>query len=194
QFSTRFDVVSSGLLDVISADILQGPNADTDKYLRAELFEMTVYGPGSFMKPHQNTSHADNIVGSLVVIFLTVHAGGLITVEYDGSTWTHNSAESFSMALSTSAPVLSYYALHGTDPVHATSPLHSGYRVSLTYHLSLFDHLPSRPAAQFTTRERLLATTLRTLIEDPAFLPGAAFLHSGSRMRTPYPRPRSKRT
>jgi hypothetical protein len=42
KFSPRLDVVSSGLLDVISKDILEGQNAD--KLLRAELSHLKVYG------------------------------------------------------------------------------------------------------------------------------------------------------
>jgi hypothetical protein len=44
KFATRFDVIASGLLDVISTDVLQGETADGNKFLRAELLGMNVYG------------------------------------------------------------------------------------------------------------------------------------------------------
>jgi hypothetical protein len=48
KLPTRFDVVgslvASGLLDVISTDVLQGENADGNKSLSAELSGMNIYG------------------------------------------------------------------------------------------------------------------------------------------------------
>jgi hypothetical protein len=44
KFAARLDVVASGLVDAISADILEGQDADGDKILRAELYKLNVYG------------------------------------------------------------------------------------------------------------------------------------------------------
>ncbi|KAJ7218735.1 hypothetical protein C8J57DRAFT_1394819 [Mycena rebaudengoi] len=60
-------------------------NTAADNCVRAEIYKLNVYGPGSFFKAHQDTPHRENMIGSLVVIFPTAHAGGALTLEHDGT-------------------------------------------------------------------------------------------------------------
>ncbi|KAJ6619588.1 hypothetical protein B0H10DRAFT_1155831 [Mycena sp. CBHHK59/15] len=92
KFAARLDMVAYGLVDAITPNIVQGQNADGDKVLRAELYRLNVYGPGSFFKAHKDALRGETMIGSLVVIFLTVHAGGVLTLEHGGTTWTFDSA------------------------------------------------------------------------------------------------------
>jgi hypothetical protein len=43
KFTTRLDVVATGLVNAISPNILQGQNTDSDKVLRVELYKLNVY-------------------------------------------------------------------------------------------------------------------------------------------------------
>lgn len=44
RFASRLDVVSSGLLDAITPDLLVGQSVDSDKVLKAEIYKLNVYG------------------------------------------------------------------------------------------------------------------------------------------------------
>ncbi|KAJ6550250.1 hypothetical protein B0H19DRAFT_1074112 [Mycena capillaripes] len=79
QFASRLDVVASGLLDAISPDILNGQDLGNERALRAELYKLNVYGPGSFFKGHKDTPRGETMISSLVVIFPTAHTGGALS-------------------------------------------------------------------------------------------------------------------
>ncbi|KAJ6533286.1 hypothetical protein DFH09DRAFT_1325786 [Mycena vulgaris] len=72
----RFDFVASGRLAAIAPDMLQGQNTDAGKVLRAEMYKLNVYGPGSFFNAHNDTPRSDTMIGSLVLVFPAAHSGG----------------------------------------------------------------------------------------------------------------------
>ncbi|KAJ7743271.1 hypothetical protein DFH07DRAFT_905141 [Mycena maculata] len=188
KFAARFDVVASGLIDNIGPDILQGQDADGNKKLRAEMYKLNVYGPGSFFKAHKDTPRGDNMIGSLVVVFPTSHTGGQLTLEHGGLNWTFDSAAE--LADPPRTPALAYAAFY-SDVTHAVEPVLTGHRVTLTYNLFLVDE-SIRPAAGHRTipaPERALEETLRTLLGDPAFLPAGGFLAYGLEHQYPMPPP-----
>ncbi|KAF7359634.1 Fe2OG dioxygenase domain-containing protein [Mycena venus] len=186
RFASRLDVVSSGLLDAISPDLLAGQSVDSDKVLRAELYKLNVYGPGSFFKAHRDTPRGEDMIGSLVVIFPTEHTGGELTLEHDGTNWTFDAAAKLSEAKSSSS--LAYIAFY-SDVTHAVEPVRTGYRVTLTYNLFLSDrtNLVVLGERIVPSPEQEFEEALRALLENPAFLPQGGFLAYGLSHQYPIP-------
>ncbi|KAJ6536882.1 hypothetical protein B0H19DRAFT_962516 [Mycena capillaripes] len=185
KFASRLDVVSSGLLDAISPDMLVGQSVDSVKVLRAELYKLNVYGPGSFFKAHRDTPRGENMIGSLVVVFPTAHTGGEFTLNHDGTSWTFDAADELTESY---PPSLAYIAFY-SDVTHAVEPVRTGYRITLTYNLFLSDRttlvvLGERVVPQ---PEQDLEDTLRALLSNPAFLPDGGLLAYGLSHAYPIP-------
>ncbi|KAJ7468267.1 hypothetical protein B0H11DRAFT_2305835 [Mycena galericulata] len=201
KFAARFDV--AGLLETITPDILAGQsNTDgEDKFLRAEMYKLNVYGssnplsspcPGSFFKSHKDTPRAEDMIGSLVVVFPTAHAGGELTLEHAGATWTFDSAAELSAA-GTGSPAFAYVAFY-SDVTHAVEPVRSGYRVTLTYNLFLADrsanpHLTVTQQRHVPAPEAAFEEALRALLADASFLPAGGLLAYGLAHQYPIPGP-----
>ncbi|KAJ7315757.1 hypothetical protein DFH08DRAFT_790188 [Mycena albidolilacea] len=186
KFAARLDVVASGLVDAISADILEGQDADGDKILRAELYKLNVYGPDSFFKAHKDTPRGETMIGSLVIIFPTSHTGGALTLEHGGKTWTFDSAAELSARAV--SPALSYVAFY-SDVTHAVERVQTGHRVTLTYNLFLVDKYTARGGVirPGPSPESAAESALRKLLANPAFLPGGGFLAYGLSHQYPMP-------
>ncbi|KAJ6505780.1 hypothetical protein C8R47DRAFT_967715 [Mycena vitilis] len=186
QFTTRLDVVASGLLDVIATDVLHGENADGNKSLKAQLTGLNAYGPGDSINNPGEIPQGNWMVGTLIVIFPIPHVGGRVLIQHEDAPFPLDPASELAAA---SNPAIWYMASYGDVP-HMAEPLATGYRITLTYHLLLVD--PSVPAAQVVTptaTERRLEDTLRALLADPAFLPSGGFLAAGLAHAYPMPRP-----
>ncbi|KAJ7353302.1 hypothetical protein DFH08DRAFT_987532 [Mycena albidolilacea] len=180
KFSPRLDVVSSGLLDVISKDILEGQNAN--KLLRAELSHLKVYGKNASVDPHKTTLHRESTAGSLVVIFPTPHAGGGLTTQHENMTLCFDPSAALSVAAT--APAVSYIALYGR--VSSTmAPINAGHRVALVYNLFLVDRNFNATAS---ATEILLENKIHALLTDPTFLPVGGFLAVGLAHKYAMPR------
>ncbi|KAJ7446577.1 hypothetical protein FB451DRAFT_1055059, partial [Mycena latifolia] len=181
KFSARLDVVTSGLLNAIGPDILDGQNATSEKVLRAEMYKLNVYGPGSFFKAHKDTPRGEDMIGSLVIVFPTAHKGGELTLSHGGTTWSFDSAAELTAHSSASDPALAYVAFY-SDVTHAVEPVLEGHRVTLTYNLFLVDR-PTRMAAAghriAPAPEQTFEDALRALLADPAFLPAGGLLAFG---------------
>ncbi|KAJ7175085.1 hypothetical protein C8R43DRAFT_1057737 [Mycena crocata] len=196
HFSARLDVVTSGILDVISPDILQGQDQDADRVVRAELYKLNVYGPGSFFKAHKDTPRGETMVGSLVVIFPTTHEGGELTLTHGDSTWTFDSAAEVTKFGAT--PAIAYVAFY-SDVMHAVELVHTGYRVTLTYNLFVVDRsATSAPAPGPVNNivngpQRTFEDALHSLLADPDFLPSGGLLGYGLAHQYPMPAPPSRR-
>ncbi|KAJ7441018.1 hypothetical protein B0H11DRAFT_1882487 [Mycena galericulata] len=185
KFASRLDVVSSGLLDAISPDMLVGQSVDANKVLRAELYKLNVYGPGSFFKAHRDTPRGEDMIGSLVIVFPTDHAGGELTLEHDGTTWTFDAAAKLTESSALSLAYIAFYS----DVTHAVEPVRTGYRVTLTYNLFLSDRtnlvvLGQRVVPQ---PEKEFEDALRTLLSNSAFLPDGGLLAYGLSHAYPIP-------
>ncbi|KAJ7596078.1 hypothetical protein C8J56DRAFT_1116507 [Mycena floridula] len=63
QFSLPFDLQKSGIMEHVVAILLQE-------------------GKGSFFKPHKDTPRGDDMIGSLVIDFSTVHEGGNLVLRH----------------------------------------------------------------------------------------------------------------
>ncbi|KAJ6463616.1 hypothetical protein C8R47DRAFT_1026618 [Mycena vitilis] len=188
KFATRLDVSASGLLEAITPDIMQGQTVEAGKYVRADMYKLNVYGPGSFFKAHRDTPRGEDMIGSLVVVFPTDHAGGELKLEHAGTTWTFDSAAQCSTPPD---PAVAYVAFY-SDVTHTVEPVRSGYRVTLTYNLFLADRAngtgTAAPTRAVPPPEQAFENALRTLLADPAFLPTGGFLGYGLAHQYPMPR------
>ncbi|KAJ7611560.1 hypothetical protein DFH06DRAFT_1485166 [Mycena polygramma] len=187
KFSTRLDVVASGLLDAIATDVLQGENADGNNSLKARLRRLNVYGPGDSINNHSEIPQGNYMIGTLVVIFPIPHVGGRVLVQHGDAPFSLDPASELAAA---STPAIYYMAFYGDVP-RMVEPIATGYRVSLTYSLILVD--PNVPTAHptsptATATERRLEDTLRALLADPAFLPAGGFIAAGLAHRYLMPR------
>ncbi|KAJ7253769.1 hypothetical protein B0H12DRAFT_986977, partial [Mycena haematopus] len=188
KFAPSFDV--SGLLETVAPEIMQGQNADEDKFLKAEMYKLNVYGPGSFFKAHKDTPRSEDMIGSLVVVFPTTHAGGALTLEHNGKTWVFDSAAELASAPHT--PSLAYVAFY-SDVTHAVELVQTWYRVTLTYNLFLADRRtaqgPGHGQRHVPVPEQAFERALRTLLASPTFLPAGGFLAYGLTHQYPLPAP-----
>ncbi|KAJ6469401.1 hypothetical protein C8R45DRAFT_908810 [Mycena sanguinolenta] len=186
RFAPRFDV--SGLLETVAPEILKGQNSGEDKFLKAEPYKLNVYGPGSFFKAHKDTPRSEDMIGSLVVVFPTVHNGGALTLEHNGKSWVFDSAAELSSASHT--PGLAYVAFY-SDVTHAVELVQTGYRVTLTYNLFLADRrtLLGLRQRHLPAPDQAFEDAMHTLLASPAFLPAGGFLAYGLTHQYPFPAP-----
>ncbi|KAJ7650800.1 hypothetical protein FB45DRAFT_26117 [Roridomyces roridus] len=177
RFSLRFDVTA--LLNTITPELLHGQHVDEDNskvlVLRAEMYKLNVYGPGSFFKAHKDTPRGEDMIGSLVLVFPTAHEGGALSLEHDGKKWVCDSAAEIAAAPQT--PALAYVAFY-SDVTHAVETVRTGYRVTLTYNLYLSDRHATTAGIQrrVLEPEQAFERTLRALLADPTFLPKGGLL------------------
>ncbi|KAJ7190584.1 hypothetical protein GGX14DRAFT_407921 [Mycena pura] len=198
KFATRFDVAASGLLDAISPDLLDGQKADDGKVIRAEMYKLNVYGPGSFFKAHKDTPRGDNMIGSLVVVLPTAHEGGVLTLSHGDHSYAFDAAAELTAHGGGSTPGSAVaYSAFFSDVVHTVEEVRAGFRVTITYNLFLVDR-PFRAAALTLGRriapaaERACETALRALLADVAFLPAGGFLAFGLTHQYPMRRRRKE--
>jgi hypothetical protein len=62
-------------------------------------------GEGAFFKAHKDTPRAENMFGSLVVVFPTAHKGGTLVLRHRGQEWTFDSAKEVSQQARGSLPI-----------------------------------------------------------------------------------------
>ncbi|NVB37746.1 2OG-Fe(II) oxygenase [Pseudenhygromyxa sp. WMMC2535] len=97
--------------------------------LRASLDKLTIYGPGEFFVPHQDTEKDDEMIATLVVLLPSSFTGGALRcsrgderVEFRR---TKRGAEGLEL--------IAFYS----DCKHEIRPVKSGHRVALVYRLGL---------------------------------------------------------
>ncbi|KAJ7222075.1 hypothetical protein B0H12DRAFT_1241125 [Mycena haematopus] len=138
---------------------MQGQNADEDKFLKAEMYKLNVYGPGSFFKAHKDTPRSEDMIGSLVVIFPTIHA----------------------------ARVLCHDVTHAVEPVQTGYRVTLTYNLFLADRRTATGsghgqrHVPAP--------EQAFERALCTLLASPTFLPAGGFLVYGLTHQYPFPAP-----
>lgn len=94
--------------------------------LRAELYNLLVYGPGQFFAPHQDSEKADGMIGTLVVALPSVFKGGALVIEHHDEKVSYRGSPD-------RLTLVAFYA----DCHHEVRPVTDGYRVVLTYNLFL---------------------------------------------------------
>ncbi|KAJ7753524.1 hypothetical protein B0H16DRAFT_1690795 [Mycena metata] len=182
KFATRFDLAGSGLLDTISPDFLETLDSSEGQSLRAEMYELNVYGPGSYMKANKNIAGGDGMVGNLIIVFPPTYTGGTLSLIHEES-WV------FAPPPCPAGTLAVQYVLFRSDVMRAVEPVHAGYRVALTYNIFL-----TTPGSNATlsnritpTHERAFEDTLRMLLANPSFLPDGGFLAYGPAHGYPLP-------
>ena len=110
--------------------------------LEARLDKLTIYGPGQFFKPHQDTEKDDRMIGTLVVVLPSRYTGGTLRVERNRQRRDFRASKGRRPKLD----VLAFYS----DCHHEVRPVTTGYRVALVYRLN-FE--PTRQDAEPSTVE-----------------------------------------
>ncbi|RPD56685.1 hypothetical protein L226DRAFT_615369 [Lentinus tigrinus ALCF2SS1-7] len=192
DFLLAFDAIHAGLIDVVGEELVI-PRYRMEETIRAEMYKLNVYGPGSFFKPHVDTPRSELQFGSLVIVFPTAHEGGALALrEHEGEDenkvtkeWTFDSS---ALLANCTEPSIAYVAFF-SDVEHEVLPVTSGYRVTITYNLYWTDRKTIPPAVSVPkpvpTNEDTLRTTMRALLDDPTFLPDGAVLMYGLHYKYP---------
>ncbi|MEX1366832.1 MAG: 2OG-Fe(II) oxygenase [Nannocystaceae bacterium] len=97
--------------------------------LRARLDKLTIYGPGQFFKPHQDTEKSDHMIGTLLVVLPSHYTGGTLKIE-------HNGKKVEVRRTVRKQPKLDLVAFY-SDCRHEVRPVKQGYRIALVYQLDL---------------------------------------------------------
>ncbi|KAF8915525.1 hypothetical protein CPB85DRAFT_1432835 [Mucidula mucida] len=174
QFSTVFELASTPILNKISQDLVD-MEVSIKRAVRAERYKLNVYDKGGFFKPHQDTPRAENMFGSLVIVFPTPHEGGTLILRDEGLEWTFDAAQLLA-SVTSEAPKVAYVAFY-SDVEHEVMPVVSGSRVTLTYNL-YFEDLDSVVAPVFTSqgKDHTIKDGFQQLIADTTFLPNGGLL------------------
>ncbi|KAK0219383.1 hypothetical protein EDD85DRAFT_1028980 [Armillaria nabsnona] len=186
QFSSNFDLRTTNILDQVQSDLVEGQD-EIKKVLRSELYKLNVFFfcEGDFLKAHKDTPCAENMMGSLVIVFPTPHEGGSLVLRQDGQEWTF-SAERMLAESTAEAPVISYIAFY-SDVEHEVLPLTSGVRVTLTCSLYLEDKpiVPSLLSSAESPIVDRVKEALEGLLSASDFLPEGGMLGFGLRHQYP---------
>lgn len=197
NFATTYHPLDYETIVDIRSELLQG--YDERKPIRAQLYKLNVYGPGAFFKAHKDTARAENMFGSLVVVYPTPHRGGALILHHGGQEWRFDSGELLSAE---GAPRLAYAAFYG-DVEHEVAPVESGFRVTLTYNLyfagSNTEATGNKPQpsggpllTSGRTYEDKFKEILQRLLDDPTFLPQGGTLGFGLRYQYPVEKGRDR--
>ncbi|KAF4618640.1 hypothetical protein D9613_009833 [Agrocybe pediades] len=149
---------------------------DSEKSIKAQLYKLNVYGPGSFFKAHVDTPRGDNMFGSLVVVLPTKHEGGSLVFRHRGQECVFDTAAAVSSEATPHGAFVAFFS----DVEHEVLEVKSGYRVTLTYNLYFVDHpkqsvnLGVAPAAGDPLLD--VASAMSELLATPSVLPKGGLL------------------
>ncbi|KZV90431.1 hypothetical protein EXIGLDRAFT_837831 [Exidia glandulosa HHB12029] len=177
DFGLNLDIVSAGLLQAVQNALFGWE--DQPRNIKAELYKLNVYGPGSFFKAHKDTPRGDDMFGSLVLNFPTKHEGGALVLRHDGREHVHDA----SAAAYTSPEQVSWVAFY-SDVEHEVLPVKSGHRITLTYNLYFTEGLtavPSLPSIES------LQLAFQNVLKDETFFPAGGRLGFGLKHQYPVP-------
>ncbi|KDQ18308.1 hypothetical protein BOTBODRAFT_171175 [Botryobasidium botryosum FD-172 SS1] len=181
-FALNFNPTSTGLLDRVRDDLL-GLEPGM-RNIRAELYKLNVYGPGSFFKSHVDTPRGETMFGSLVVVLPTAHEGGALHLRHHGKEFVHDSTLVQSAFPGTGNPSVVYVAFY-SDVEHEVAEVTSGYRVTLTYNLYFKDTTLARPPTP--SPDETVSSLLGDLLSQSAFLPEGGLIGFGLTHKYPIP-------
>ncbi len=121
----RWNPILRGELDEIREQ-LGLPNAAR---LKARLDKLTIYGPGQFFKPHQDTEKNDAMIGTLVVVLPSRYSGGTLRIDRAGQRVEIRRT----IRRQPKLDLVAFYS----DCHHEVRPIKEGYRIALVYNLDL---------------------------------------------------------
>ncbi|KAJ7246928.1 hypothetical protein C8J57DRAFT_1523157 [Mycena rebaudengoi] len=181
DFVARFDLQKSGILRSVSEQFLDGLSS-SKREIEAELYKLNVYGEGSFFKAHKDTPRAENMFGSLVVVFSTRHTGGALLLRHDGAEERFDSSAILSPFNNDTVAFVAFYS----DVEHEVEVVRSGHRVTLTYNLYFTENNSGKHAKPlFDADAENLESALSALLADPTFMPRGGLLGFGLRHMYP---------
>ncbi|KDQ10395.1 hypothetical protein BOTBODRAFT_147759 [Botryobasidium botryosum FD-172 SS1] len=155
--------------------------------IRAELYKLNVYGPGSFFKSHKDTPRGEDMFGSLIVVLPTPHEGGELYLRHGGKAWVYDSASELANLSEGDGPKVGYVALY-SDVEHEVASVKSGYRITITYNLyfATEQNAPS-PKPESPPSIEPVTALLGDLLAQPDFLPKGGLLGFGLLHEYPFP-------
>ncbi|KDQ10394.1 hypothetical protein BOTBODRAFT_115909, partial [Botryobasidium botryosum FD-172 SS1] len=174
-----------GLVDCIKKALFAMDSKPRD--IRAELYKLNVYGPGSFFKSHKDTPRGEDMFGSLVVVLPTPHEGGELYLRHGGKEWVYDSASELANLSEGDGLKVGYIALY-SDVEHEVASVKSGYRITITYNL-YFASEQNAPSAKLESPPSTepVAAILGDLLAQPEFLPKGGLLGFGLLHEYPFP-------
>lgn len=202
QFAIQFDVVKSGILDIVHDQLLRYEKNTESLY--AHLYKLNVYGtlpflivltrlsityarkgPGSFFKPHIDTPRSDKLFATLVIVLPTIHEGGNLLLGEDGKLLNFDSAKQVYDPES-KTPRVAFVAFY-SDIEHQVLPVESGYRVTVTYNLHLTQSSGVNAMLKTIRTESFdaLTNSFASAIASPTILPKGGALGFGLVYRYP---------
>ncbi|KAK2459618.1 hypothetical protein APHAL10511_008373 [Amanita phalloides] len=168
-FMPTLDLTSLGLINIVCDSLLRGTDYKT---VRAQLYNLNVYGKDSFFMPHVDTPRSVTMFGSLVIFYPTRHEGGALVMRQGDKEWTFDSAT----VLSDGAESRIGYAAFYSDVEHEVKMVTAGHRVTITY--NLYYEVPSELPV-LSPHSSMFKATLQSLLLDEAFLPNGGSLAFG---------------
>ena len=118
------------------------------------------------------------MLGSLVIVYPTPHAGGELVLRHKGREWTFDAN---ALTSSQPSPSIAYIAFY-SDIEHEVIKVSSGHRVTVTYNLYLVDPTPSERIPSIVPNLRdisNLGSALQDLLKSSEFLPDGGTLGFG---------------
>ncbi|KAF9442837.1 hypothetical protein P691DRAFT_779193 [Macrolepiota fuliginosa MF-IS2] len=138
-----------------------------DRGIRFEMPTLNVYEEGSFLKPHQDNSHNEDMLGSLVFVLPLEHEGGSLFLRSRGQEFSYDGAS----LLKNSPPgSVAYIAFFG-DVEHEVAEVTSGRRVTITFNI-YFDSNRGPPVTKVAPElqaEHPFKTVLKNCLTDEKF-------------------------
>ncbi|ESK82736.1 hypothetical protein Moror_5670 [Moniliophthora roreri MCA 2997] len=150
QFAMPPDLASTDIFHKVQKELVD-TNKAMKRHVRTELCKLNVYGTlklrirsrskliycfqnkGAFFKLHKDPPRAENMFGSLVIIFPTAHKGGQLILSENGSVWTFDAPEAL-IESTPSTPEVALVVFY-SNVTHKVKPVTKGARVTLTYNL-----------------------------------------------------------
>ncbi|KAG7090304.1 hypothetical protein E1B28_011902 [Marasmius oreades] len=170
RFSSKLDSHVIRLLPTIIPHIEDLENGGVE----AKLHELSIYDTGSFFRPHKDTPRSEDMFGTLLVVFPTIHTGGQFVLRHGKTKVTFDSHTTVSSNTSSLHDTTIAYIAFLSDVQNETLPVTSGHRITLTYHL--YRSQSPLPGPVNANRVSEVKKALSTLLDNPKFLPKGGLL------------------
>lgn len=121
--------------------------------VRAELYKLLVYEPGSFFVSHRDTEKAPGMFATLVIVLPGDYAGGELIVRHRG--------QEVRLDLCRDEPSEAAFAAFYADCLHEVLPIRSGHRLTLIYNLIRPDGEPLPQPPDYDAEQQRIVALLR---------------------------------
>src|SRR4029079_7834932 len=121
--NSEWDAQIAAIVEAVSQDF------GIQQKVRAELYKLLIYEPGSFFAPHRDSEKSEQMFATLVMCLPSRHTGGALIVRHDGQTRRIDFG-------SKEGQFKTQYAAFYADCEHQIEPVESGYRICLIYNLA----------------------------------------------------------